>query len=405
MTAPPWLSIIGINEDGSLAPDAAAHLARATLVVGGARHLALAAPLLQGAALPWPTPMEAALPTLLAHRPHPAAVLASGDPLWFGVATLLLRHVPRAEVRILPAPSSFALAAARLGWPLQHTACLSCCGRPVQALLPHLQPGARLLILSAGAETPPAIAALLAAHGLNAHLQILEGLAGPHERHHTDPHAAAALNLVALEVTGPVAATLPLTPGLDDTRFENDGQLTKKEIRALTLAALAPRQGERLWDIGAGAGSIAIEWMLRHPANSAIAVEARPDRADRIRRNACALGVPALQVIEAEAPGALSGLPPPGAIFLGGGAHRPGLIDAAWAALNPGGRLVANAVALRTEATLTDAQARLGGTLTRIAIERLDQVGAMPAYRPAMTVTQWRIEKPEPALATSPVPP
>jgi precorrin-6Y C5,15-methyltransferase (decarboxylating) len=403
----PWLAIIGINEDGALAPEASALLARATLVVGGARHLALAAPLIQGALHPWRSPIEDTIPAILARRPAPVAVLASGDPLWFGAATMLLRHVPLAETRIIPAPSSFALAAARLGWPLQHTACLSCCGRPIAALIPHLQPGARLLVLSAGPETPAAIAALLNARGMAAStLHILESLGGPTERHRTatpaEMHAEIAgaipadiapLNLLAIEVACPPSAALPLTPGLDDSRFEHDGQITKHDIRALTLSALAPRQGELLWDIGCGSGSIGIEWMLRHPGNHAIGIDPRPDRAARARRNAAALGVPSLHVIEGRAPEALAALPAPHAIFLGGGAHAPGVIEAAWSALGPGGRLVANAITLPTEAALIQAQSSLGGTLTRIAIERLDQVGAMAAYRPAMTVTQWRIEK------------
>ena len=390
----PWLTIIGINEDAALTPEAAALLAAATLVIGGARHLALAAPLIQGATLPWPTPMESALPALLAHCPAPAAILATGDPLWFGAATFLLRHIPLSETRILPAPSAFAQAAARLGWPLQSTACLSCCGRPIEALIPHFQPGARLLILSAGPETPPAIIALLAARGLEATIHLLENLGSPHERiHATLPLTIAPLNLLALVITGPTAATVPLTPGLEDTLFEHDGQLTKQEIRALTLAALAPRQGEHLWDIGAGAGSIAIEWLLRHPQNRATAVERDPVRAARARRNALALGTSTLHVIEAHAPEAFAHLPPPNAIFLGGGAHLPGLIDAALAHLPPGGRLVANAITLQTEQALTQAHAHHGGSLTRIAIERLDQVGAMQAYRPAMTVTQWRAQK------------
>lgn len=394
-----WLSILGINEDGALSPEAAALLGAATLVVGGKRHLALAAPLIRGECRRWDSPMDKTLPAILARRPAPVAILASGDPLWFGAATLLLRHIPLTEARILPAPSSFALAAARLGWPLQDASCLSCCGRPIEALIPYLQPGARLLVLCAGPETPGAIARLLQSRQLSAStLHLLESLGAAAERRRTPapdamPVDIAPLTLLAIEVDGPVAATLPLVPGLDEAWFDHDGQITKREVRAITLAALAPRRGELLWDIGCGSGAVGIEWMLRHPANRAIGLEPRPDRAARARRNALALGVPALEVIEARAPEGCAGLPPPHAVFLGGGAHRPGVIDAAWSALSPGGRLVANAVTLPTEAALTAAQSRLGGALTRIAVERLDQVGGMAAYRPAMTVTQWRIEK------------
>jgi precorrin-6Y C5,15-methyltransferase (decarboxylating) len=386
------ITILGINEDAALSPEAAAILSKAALVVGGKRHLALAAPLITREALPWPSPMDAALPSIQAH-PGPVAILASGDPLWFGAASWLLRHLPPDRLRIIPAPSSFQLAAARLGWPLQTTACLSCCGRPIEALIPHLQPGARLLILSAGPETPAQVQALLHRQRLTHNIHILENLGGPAERIAPPGDDIAALNLIALEISGPTHATLPLTPGRPDALFETDGQLTKSDIRAITLAALAPRRGEMLWDIGAGSGAVGIEWMLAHPDNAAIGLEPRPDRAARARRNALSLGTPALQIIEGRAPDALAALPPPDAIFLGGGASTPGVIDAAHAALKPGGRLVANAVALVTEAALIAAQQRHGGTLIRIGIERLDQVGTMAAYRPAMTITQWVVTK------------
>ncbi len=386
--------MVGVNEDGVLTAEGADALKAARLVVGGARHLALAAQFIHGETLAWPSPIEAAVPRIVA-QDGPVAVLASGDPLWFGVASLLLRHVPLERLRIMPAPSSFQLAAARLGWALQDTECLSCCGRPVEAIVPHLQPGARLLVLSAGAATPAAVDRLLQSRGVAHTLRVLDALGGHSERIHPLDGHETALNIVALEVHGPVAAMLPLTPGREEERFEHDGQITKREVRAVTLAALAPRRGELLWDVGCGSGSVGIEWMLAHPANRAIGLDRCPERAARARRNALALGVPALCVIEGHAPDALAGLPPPHAVFLGGGAHRPGVIDAAWSALRPGGRLVANAIALPTEAALIEARQRLGGTLTRIGIERLDQVGSMAAYRPAMTVTQWRLEKRE----------
>ena len=386
----PWLSIIGINEDAHLAPDAIALLQRATLTIGGRRHLALAAPHISGDSLPWPSPMTDAVPAILARRPQPTAILASGDPLWFGVASLVLRHAPIAETRIIPAASAFAQAAARLGWALQDTDCLSCCGRPVESILPHLHPGARLLVLSAGADTPPAIAALLAAHGWAAsRLTLLEALGGLDERiHHALPATIHPLNLLAIEADGPARL---LSAGLDDALFEHDGQITKSDVRALTLAALAPRHGELLWDLGAGAGSIGIEWLRHHPSLRAVAVERDPARAARIRRNAHALGAPQLDVIEADAETALATLPPPDAIFLG--AAIPALLAPAWPALKLGGRLVANAVTLPAEHALTAAQARHGGTLLRIALERLGSIGPNPAYRPALTVTQWRAVK------------
>ncbi len=398
MTAP-WLAIVGIGEDGHLPPAARAAVARAELVVGGRRHLGLAADAIRAETLPWPSPMEAAFPAVLARRGRPTCVLASGDPFCFGVGSLLAGKLPVGEWTCHPAPSAFALARARLGWAVADTAELSACGRPVDAIVPVLQPGARLLVLSATADTPAAIAALLRADGLGAsRLTVLEAMGGPAER----IRAAAAdgfaladihpLNTVAIEVVG--AVRHHLATGLPDDLYEHDGQLTRREIRAVTLSALAPRRAERLWDVGGGAGSIGIEWMLRHPANSAIAIEPDPVRTARIARNAAARGVPALQIVQGGAPDALAGLPKPDAVFLGGGAHRPGVIDAAWSALPPDGRLVANAVTVETEIVLLAAQARLGGTLLRLSLARLDSVGPMHAFRPAMTVTQWAAVKP-----------
>jgi precorrin-6Y C5,15-methyltransferase (decarboxylating) len=398
MTAP-WLAIIGIGEDGQLAPRARALVEAAALVVGGRRHLALAEPLLHGERLAWSRPMDDAYPAILARRGQRVAVLASGDPFCFGVGSTLCALVPVAELVCIPAPSAFALARARLGWPVQDVAELSACGRPLAAIIPYLQPGARLLVLSAGADTPAALATLLRERGLGAStLHVMEALGGAAERLRRTTAEAFALpdihplNTIAIKVAGPVSQHL--ATGLPDALFEHDGQLTRREVRAVTLSTLAPRRGERLWDVGGGAGSIGIEWMLRHPANHAIAIEPHPQRAARIARNAETLGVPGLVVVTGSAPSALTGLPPPDAVFLGGGAHQPGVIDAAWNALPPGGRIVANAVTIETEAALLDARARLGGTLLRLSLERLDAVGTMNAFRPAMSVTQWSAVKP-----------
>ncbi len=401
--ARPWLAIVGIGEDGveGLASQARALVEGAALVVGGARHLALAASLIRGRRLAWPSPMSAAFPAILALRGQPVAVLASGDPYCYGVGGTLQRIVPAADILCLPAPSAFSLACARLGWAMQDVATLSFCGRQIEAILPLLQPGARLLALSADATTPAALALLLRRYGFGpSTLHVLEALGGPRERIRACtaesglPGDLGPLNLVAIEVAAaPGARILPLAGGLPDEVFEHDGQITKREIRAVTLSALAPRAGELLWDVGCGSGSVAIEWALRHPANRAVAVEARPDRAARAGRNALALGAVAVGVITGEAPGALTGLPAPDAVFLGGGAQAAGVLEAAWDALRPGGRLVANAVALDTQALLFDAQARIGGTLTRLAVERLDVVGTMRAFRPAMPVVQWAAVK------------
>ena len=394
-----WLAVVGIGEDGHLSPAAYAAVAGAEAVFGGQRHLALAASAIRGATTPWPSPMAEAYQSIVARRGRPTAVLASGDPFCFGVGTALAALVPIAEIHCHPAPSAFALARARLGWAMDSVAELSVCGRPLSSIIPYLQPAARLLVLSAGADTPMSLAALLRNTGFGqSRLTVLEAMGGPAERTHTSLAAefsAASvnpLNTVAIEVSGSVRQHL--ATGLPDDLYEHDGQLTRREMRAITLSSLAPRRGEMLWDVGGGAGSIGIEWMLCHPANRAIAVEPNHERVTRIGLNAMARGVPALRLVSGAAPAALAALPTPDAVFLGGGAHRAGVIDTAWAALRPGGRLVANAVTVETETVVLAAQARLGGTLLRVALSRLDAVGPMHAFRPAMTVTQWAAVKP-----------
>jgi precorrin-6Y C5,15-methyltransferase (decarboxylating) len=407
MSAPTrWLAIVGIGEDGldGLSPGARRLIAQAGLVVGGARHLTLAGRSGE-ATLAWPSPIEAAMPAILARRGTPVCVLASGDPFCFGVGALLLRHVPIEETLCLPAPSAFSLAAARLGWSLQDCATLSLHGRPLEAIIPHLQPGARLLALSWDGATPARLAALLASRGMGgSKLIVCEAMGGPRERLRESRAEGfcvadiAALNTIALEVVAaPGARVVPRAAGLPDAWFEHDGQLTKRAIRAMTLAALAPRRGETLWDVGAGSGSVAIEWMLADPANRAIAIERDAARAARIARNAAALGVPGLVVVAGEAPRALDDLPRPDAVFVGGGTSDGALLDAVLAALAPGGRLVVNAVTLEGQAELVARQARFGGELTQIQIAGADPVGRFRGWRPAMPVVQWAAEKPWPA--------
>ncbi|HTJ89655.1 MAG TPA: precorrin-6y C5,15-methyltransferase (decarboxylating) subunit CbiE [Acidocella sp.] len=400
-----WLSILGIGEDGveGLSPAAQSLLQAAELVVGGKRHLALAAPLITGRQMPWPSPMAGAMETILAQCPRPVVVLASGDPFCDGVGTMLAGVMPAEEFLSLPAPSSFSLALSRLGWPMRQTATISFCGRPLARLAPLLQPGRRVLALSADATTPAAVAAYLCEHGFGRSvLHVMEALGGPRERTRSmtaddlqNIEDCGPLNLLAMELVADAdARIIPLTTGLPDDMFEHDGQLTKREVRAVTLAALAPRAGEVLWDIGCGSGSVAIEWMLRHPDNMAYGIERDAVRAARIARNAAALGVPGLHVVAGRAPEACAGLPTPDAVFLGGGAHLPGVIDTAWHALRPGGRLVANAVVIKTEAALFAAREKFGGTLTRLSVERLDAIGSLHGFRPALTVTQWAATKP-----------
>ena len=400
----PWLAIVGIGEDGveGLSEAARALVRCAELVVGGERHLALAAPLIGGEALAWPSPLNDAIQQILARRGRPTAVLASGDPFCFGVGVLLARHVAETERLCLPAPSAFALACARLGWSAQETSQISLCGRPLEPLAPLLQPGRRLLVLSADETTPSALAVYLAGRGFGpSRMHVLEALGGPKERRRAVSAAAfefadiQPLNLVGVEVVAaPGARVIPLASGLPDEAFEHDGQITKREIRAVTLSALAPCAGALLWDVGGGSGSISIEWMLCHPDNRAVVLEPNRERAARAARNACQLGVPALRILATRAPEGLAGLPTPDAVFLGGGASDPAVIETAWSALRPGGRLVANAVTVETEAALMHARARLGGSLTRLSVERLEPIGGMEGFRPARTVTQWEAVKP-----------
>ncbi|WP_249729566.1 precorrin-6y C5,15-methyltransferase (decarboxylating) subunit CbiE [Chelatococcus sp. YT9] len=399
----PWLAIVGLGEDGIDGLNAAARrlIERAGLVVGGQRHLALAGALVKGETLVWPSPIHDAFPAIFARRSTPVCVLASGDPFCYGIGSVLAQHVPAAEWEVVAQPSAFSLAAARLGWALQDVATISLHGRPLARIRSLLQPGARILALAWDGTTPGKLAAMLAEHGFGAsRITTLECLGGPRERVRAstagdydggdcDPLVTIALEVVAL----PGARVLPLASGLDDDLFAHDGQITKREIRALALSALAPRQGELLWDVGAGSGSVGIEWMLRHPSLKAVAIEARAKRAARIRANAESLGVPDLHVVEGPAPEALTGLPPPAAIFIGGGASRPGVIEACWDALAEGGRLVVHAVTLETEAVITAARTRHGGDLTRCSLERAEPIGRFHSWRAAMPVVQWRAVK------------
>ncbi|WP_158815610.1 precorrin-6y C5,15-methyltransferase (decarboxylating) subunit CbiE [Methylocapsa sp. S129] len=400
-----WLSIIGVGEDGldGLSPAARRLIAQASLVVGGARHLKLAG-LAGDKTLTWPSPIDDAMPVVLARRGEPVCVLASGDPFFFGVGSLLMRHISPEEMICLPAPSAFSLAAARLGWSLQDCVTLSLHGRALEAVIPHLQPRARLLALSWDGSTPGKLAQLLVARGMGrSKLIVCEAMGGAKERLRSALAKdfalddIAGLNTIAFEVVAEAGArVLPRASGLPDSLFEHDGQITKREIRAMTLAALAPRRGELLWDVGAGSGSVAIEWMLCDPANRAIAIERHPERAARIARNAAALGVPGLQIVEGHAPQALANLPRPDAIFVGGGASAEGLLDHLFNALAPGGRLVANAVTLEGHAELIRQFERRGGDLVQANIARADSLGRFHGWRPAMPVVQWRWEKPWP---------
>jgi precorrin-6Y C5,15-methyltransferase (decarboxylating) len=398
-----WLSVVGVGDDGldGLSPAARALVETAEVLVGGGRHLAMVPP---GAAerLSWQQPFAASIAAIGKHHGRRVVVLASGDPMWYGAGAMLARHFPREEMTIVPHPGAFSLAAARLGWAIADCALLSLHGRPLDTLRLHLAEGRRALILSEDGATPAAVARLLTDAGWGpSRITVLEHLGGPAEAIGNVTAAewgerrVADLNAIALEChAAPGAHGLSRLAGLPDDAFEHDGQLTKRELRAATLAALAPVWGEHLWDVGAGCGSIAIEWLRSGEQMSAAAIERDPGRAAVIARNAAALGVPGLQIVSGAAPQALASLTPPDAIFVGGGIGGPNLLPALWQALRPGGRLVANVVSIEGERVLLDWQARHGGSLTRLAASRAEKRGGHHLWRPLIAVTQLAASKP-----------
>jgi len=402
------VTVVGVGAEGwqGLSPLAKDAIEQAEVIVGGSRHLALLPAGVKGRPVPLPSPLLPVLPELIAELTRGGArlvVLASGDPMFYGIGTSLARLLGPARLRVLPHPSSVSLAAARLGWPLHDVDVVSLVGRPVELLHPLLQPGRRVLALTAWETAAADIRARLDARGFGASpVTVLADLGGPDEQITelvntglvSERHSRLAIIAIECRLDS-VAAPLPRTPGLPDEAFEHDGQLTKREIRALALAALAPVPGQLLWDVGAGSGSIGIEWMRVHPASRAIAIEPRDDRRERIARNAAALGVPDLAVRAGSAPQALTGLDHPDAVFIGGGVTADGVVATCWEALGPGGRLVANAVTIEGQTVLTEWRQRLGGTLTRIGVERADGLGTLTTWRPALPVVQWSIQKKE----------
>ncbi|GAB2609723.1 bifunctional cobalt-precorrin-7 (C(5))-methyltransferase/cobalt-precorrin-6B (C(15))-methyltransferase [Streptomyces capparidis] len=400
------MTVVGIGADGWTGLTAAAQtrLLRAEVVLGGPRQLALLPASCTAERVAWPSPLRPALPGLLAaHAGRRLAVLASGDPMFHGIGRALAEELGADRLRVLPHPSSVSHACARLGWPLEDTEVVSLVGRPVPTLAAALHDRRRLLVLSSGAATPGQVAELLRDRGFGpSRMRVYEQLGSDRERCLTgaadtwDHPPGDPLNVVAVECrAAPGAARLPAVPGLPDEAYEHDGQLTKRHVRAATLAALAPAPGELLWDVGGGSGSVAVEWMRAHRSCRAVSVERDPQRAARIVRNAAALGVPGLRVVTGSAPGALAGLPAPDAVFVGGGLTEPGLLSACWDALPPGGRLVANTVTLESEALLARWHAAHGGELVRIAVARAVPVGEFTGWRQAMPVTQWAVAKPD----------
>ena len=399
----PWLSVVGIGDGGlaSLSATARAIVEAGDVLVGGERHLDMVRDH-AGERLRWRCPLEATLDDLEARRGRRVVVLASGDPMCFGVGELLVQRFDLSELRVLPAPSAFSLVCARLGWSLVQVACLSAHSRPLANVRRHIAPGTRLIVFSRNGATPDALARILTEEGFGpSQLWVFEHLDGPAEHRLESTaatwaeHTCAALNTVAIEcIAGPEAAIRSRAPGLPDDAFESDGMITKRDVRAATLARLAPLAGQRLWDIGAGSGAIAIEWLRAADGAQAIAVEQDAARCGTIARNAERLGAPELTVVHARAPDCLAELAAPDAVFIGGGIGEPAMLEACWRSLLPGGRLVANVVTVEGEQRLLAWQAQHGGELLRIEVTRLDPLGSYRAWRRSLPVTQLAACKP-----------
>jgi precorrin-6Y C5,15-methyltransferase (decarboxylating) len=398
-----WLSVIGIGEDGLAGLNSVARslLNSAKVLMGGDRHLAMLPDKDYREKLVWTSPIKHSIAEIVQRRGQSVCVLASGDPMCYGVGVTLTRHIPIDEMTIIPAPSTFSLICARLGWSLTEVELLSLCGRDPALLHAFLYPNARLLILSADKKTPAIVAETLITQGYSqSEIIVLEHLGGEKERiiqgiaATWDAKDIADLNAIAVTCI-PDANTIPLSrlPGLPDPAYHHDGQLTKKEIRAITLAALAPFPGQLLWDVGAGCGSIGIEWIRSNRRCRAIAIEQNSQRIQYIADNAAALGVPNLKIVTGKAPNILKDLPQPDTIFIGGGLTTPNLLETCWNTLPVRGRIVANAVTVESEQKLLQWQQELGGELTRIAISRAEPIGKFLGWKAIAPVTQWVVVK------------
>jgi precorrin-6B C5,15-methyltransferase / cobalt-precorrin-6B C5,C15-methyltransferase len=410
-----WLSVVGIGDDGlvGLSPIAHSLLEQAEIIFGGKRHLAMLPATDPRTQLVWQSPFRESIDQIISHRGQRVCVLASGDPMCYGVgsglhqALLTQGLAPLMEMTMIPAPSAFSLACSRLGWTYSEIETVSLCGRDLHLIQPLLYSGAKILALSADRHTPIQLAQILQEQGFGAvQMTILEHLGGSQEKMVSDQindwvssdRLIADLHVIALECPDTISGYSRL-PGLPDDAYIHDGQLTKREIRAVTLSTLAPCPGQLLWDVGAGNGSISIEWLRSHPRNRAVAIEQHPQRLQNIVANATILGVPNLQIISGQAPAALINLPTPDAIFIGGGLTILGMFETCWQALKPGGKLVANGVTVETEQLILQLQQQYGGKLDRIAIQRAEPVGKFLGWKALNPVTQWCVDKPNVRLS------
>ena len=396
----PWLHVVGIGEEGldGLTPATRAVVEAAEVILGGDRHHALSEAI-TAERIAWPSPFDAMIDTIRGMKGRRAVVLVTGDPLWFSVGARIGRAIDPAEIVYHPQLSAFQLAAARMGWSLADVETLTVHGRPVEQMIAFIQPLQRLLVLTTGSDTPGKIARFLTERGFGkSRLTVLAAMGGADEARFDGlaeswDHEVPAFNTLAVDcVAAPDAALIPRVPGLDDALFQSDGTMTKQEVRAATLGKLMPMRGALLWDIGCGSGSVGIEWMRAARHARAIGIEPRADRRAMAAANALALGAPRFDIRAGEAPEALEGLEPPDAIFIGGGLSEA-VFAAAWDALRPLGRLVANAVTLESEAELIALHRAHGGQLAKISVQRAEPVGRMTGWKPFMTVTQWSLIK------------
>lgn len=404
MTDTPWLTLLGVGDNGldSLTPPARALFEAAGTVVAPRRVLR-EIDAGDREVIAWTFGVKETIALLLERRGKPVTILATGDPMHFGIGATMMRHIAADEMRVIPTPSAFSLAAARLGWALQDVASISMHGRSIHGLSAHLTPGNRIISLTSTGRTVTEAADILVARGFGkSRMTVLEHMGGRREtaKQFVAEEIAgrkmkiAAFNTLAIEcVADPGAGVLPPVAGLPDSAFEHDGQLTKREVRAVTLAYLAPHPGALLWDVGAGCGSIGIEWMRAARNARAIAFEADPSRIEKISANAIALGTPLLDIREGHAPAILDGAEAPDAAFIGGGLSEEGLFETVWARLKPGGCLVANAVTVEGEARLTELCATHGGELVRLQVSRAEPVGRLNGWKPMMPVTLWSVRK------------
>ena len=399
----PAIQVVGLTARGwvDLPEDLRSLVGDADVLIGGSRHLGLVPTRTGQRRLEWPTPLRARLPAVLEqHAGQRMVALASGDPLLSGIGTTLVDLLGADRVRVHPAVSSVALARSRLGWSAEESDVVTLVGRELDAVRAWLAPGRRLIVLSGDESTPAALAALLDDAGYGPSRLVVLGDLGTERECRLEGTARSwsltspRLNLVALSCAADdEAALLGRGAGLPDDTYEHDGQLTKRDLRASAVARLVPLPGQLLWDLGAGAGSVAIEWARTDPRCRAIAVEREPERAQRIGRNASRLGVPDLQVVATTSTDALDWLPAPDAIFIGGGADQD-TVRRCWHLLSPGGRLVVHAVTLETESVLATSYRTFGGELTRISVETVAPLGGYSAWQPARAVVQWSATKP-----------